>query len=486
MLSKNLSDNIAIAHNIFTIGKSFDYIERNLFFGENKAYLLALNGFTQTALLQRIISDLQNDAYMKDGTIEDYRAYVNAKIGYAQVEFVSDWNRIEKMVLSGTCLILFDGCTEGIILDTRAYPVRNTQEPDTEKVTRGAKDGFVENFLVNTTLIRRRIRSPKLTFQIHEIGSESKSDVVVAYIEGCADEQLVKKVSERLSQLQITGLTMGMKTLEELLIKKSLLHPLPSVHLTERPDVACAFLEEGYIVLIADNSPTAMILPASIFQFTQSPEDYYKSPLVGNYIRVMRFLCIIGSLLILPLLLLFGIHVPLPEAFSPIVTPGQGPIKLFILVMVIELALDLFRYSAAHTSDRFAGTISIVGGLIIGEIAIGLEWASKEALFYGAVTMLLSLAIPSLEFAEGVRMYRLFLSIVTGFGGLPGFIIGLILIIISVATTPTFTKTSYLWPLFPLKTGQLLPLLFRRATFHAQPIRGKNKQIKKKWKDMHK
>ncbi len=470
MLSTNLSENINTAREIFTIGKSFDYIERELYLGATPAYLLSLNGFTQTTVLQRIISDLQNESYTRDLQIKDYRTYVNAKIGYAQVEFVSDWERIVKMVLSGTCLILFEGSAEGILLDTRTYPTRGTQEPDTEKVTRGAKDGFVENFLVNTTLIRRRIRSPKLTFRINEVGTDSKSDVVIAYIKGCAEEELVKEVERKLQSLQVTGLTMGMKTLEELLVKKTFLHPLPSVHLTERPDVACSFLEEGHIVLIVDNSPTAMILPVSFFQFSQSPEDYYKSPLVGNYIRLIRFLCIAGSLLILPLLLLFGIHIPLPEAFSPLVTPGQGPVKLFVLIIVIEIALDLFRYSAAHTSDRFAGTVSIVGGLIIGEIAIGLEWASEEALFYGAVTMLLSLAIPSLEFAEGIRMFRLFLSFLTGFFGLPGFITGVLLIVVSVATTPTFPKTSYLWPLIPLRISLLWPLLFRRATYRAQPI----------------
>ncbi|MBE5880646.1 MAG: spore germination protein, partial [Lachnospiraceae bacterium] len=181
MLSTNLSENINTAREIFTIGKSFDYIERELYLGATPAYLLSLNGFTQTTVLQRIISDLQNESYTRDLQIKDYRTYVNAKIGYAQVEFVSDWERIVKMVLSGTCLILFEGSAEGILLDTRTYPTRGTQEPDTEKVTRGAKDGFVENFLVNTTLIRRRIRSPKLTFRINEVGTDSKSDVVIAY-----------------------------------------------------------------------------------------------------------------------------------------------------------------------------------------------------------------------------------------------------------------------------------------------------------------
>lgn len=479
MLSKNLEDNINYIRQIFTIGKSFDYIERRLLLGNKQAYLLALNGFTETDVLQRIISDLQNVSYSENEEITDYYNYVAGKIGYAQVEFVIEEKRLVKMLLSGTCLLLLDGFDEGILMDTRRYPGRNTQEPDTEKVTRGSKDGFVENFLVNTTLIRRRIRSPKLTFALREIGTESKTDVIIAYIEGCAQAELVHEVEQALSSLCVTDLTMGMKTLEELLIKKNFLHPLPSVHLTERPDVACSFLEEGHVVMIVDNSPMAMILPVSIFQFTQSPEDYYKSPLVGNYIRFIRFICILGSLLILPLLLLFGMHISLPEAFSTLISRERGPVALFVLVLIIEIALDLFRYSAAHTSDRFAGTISVVGGLIIGEIAISLEWASTDALFYGAVTMLLSLAIPSLEFAEGIRMYRLFLSILTGFGGLPGFVTGLILILISIATTPTFNATSYLWPLFPVRIHELFPLLFRRATCKAQPISKKQRNRNK-------
>ena len=194
MLSASLSENIATARELFTIGKSFDYIERDLFLGENRAYLLCINGFTQTVVLQRIISDLQNRSFTKDARIEDCARYVNSCIGYAQVEFVEEWDRIEKMVLSGTCLLLFEGSRKGILMDTRMYPVRNTEEPDTEKVTRGARDGFVENFLVNTTLIRRRIRSPRLTFSLHEVGSESKSDVVVAYIDGKADKNLVDDI----------------------------------------------------------------------------------------------------------------------------------------------------------------------------------------------------------------------------------------------------------------------------------------------------
>lgn len=211
------------------------------------------------------------------------------------------------------------------------------------------------------------------------------------------------------------------------------------------------------------------MLPCSIFQFTQSPEDYYKSPVVGNYIRLMRLFSLLASLLLLPLFLLFGAHVPLPEEFALVSTEGMTPVKLFIMVLVIELALDLFRYSTSHTSERFAGALSIVGGLIIGDVAIDLEWASLEVLFYGAATMLATLSIASLEMAEGIRIYRIFLVLCTGFFGLWGFGIGLAFVIISVITTPVFGKTSYFWPLVPFQWKALKTLLFRYPTVKAQP-----------------
>jgi len=480
MLSCVLEENIKKARQIFAIGESFDYIERNLFLGSTRAYLLTINGFAQTVVLQRIISDLQNCSFVKDDSIKNCRKYVNSCIGYAQVEFVSDWNRIERMLLSGTCLLLFDGCSEGIIMDTRAYPVRGTEEPDTEKVTRGAKDGFVENFLVNTTLIRRRIRNPRLTFSLQTVGTDSKSDVVIAYIGGKVKPELVNRLKEKISSLQVTSLTLGIKTLEELLAPRSFLHPLPGAHFTERPDVACSFLEEGYIVLLADNSPMAMILPCSVFQFLQSPEDYYKSPPVGNYIRLIRFGCAVLCLLLLPCLLLFGVHFRLPEAFDVLVTAEVPPLKLFILVLAMEVGLELFRYATSHTSDRFAGALSIVGGLIIGEVAIDLNWATPEILFYGAATMLVTLALPSLEFAEGLRIYRIFLCILTWLFGGAGLAAGLGLVMISAATTPTVLGTSYLWPLLPFHGKALVSLLWRRHTRNAQPIRNNGKpKIKK-------
>ncbi|MBE5884960.1 MAG: spore germination protein [Lachnospiraceae bacterium] len=468
MITTSIQDNITMARSLMSIKQSFDYIERELFFGKTKVYMLAINGFTQTEVLQHIVADVQSLSD-GEGKIQNLDNFIDCKLGFAQVSYVDDWEPLIKNLLSGQTILIVDGFAKAVSIDTRTYPLRSITEPDTEKVTRGAKDGFVENIIMNTALMRRRIRDPKLTFELHQVGEDSKTDVAIAYIKGKAEEKLIEEIRTKLDSIKVTSLTMGMQSLKELLIPRSYFHPLPSVLTTERPDVASSYLEEGYVLLVPDASPMVMVLPCSIFQFTQSPEDYYKSPVVGNYIRAMRLFSLLASLLLLPLFLLFGAYIPLPEQFSLVSTDGMTPIKLFVLVLIIEVTLDLFRYSTSHTSERFAGALSIVGGLIIGDVAVKLEWASPEVLFYGAATMLATLSIASLDMAEGLRIYRIFLVLCTGFFGLWGFAVGLAVILISVITTPTFGKTSYFWPLVPFQWKALKTLLFRYPTVKAQP-----------------
>ena len=471
-LTTSLKENIAAAHTLLPIGDSFDIITRELSLGDTPAYLLGINGMCKTDVLQRIFSDLQNPLYMRDNVVEQLQRYMSARIGYAQVQLESDWDNLLRQLLSGPVVLLVDGFDRALVLDVRSYPARGISEPDAEPVLRGARDGFVETMLFNANLIRRRIRSPRLTFRLCCVGSDSKTDVALAYVDDLADPGLVERISESLSGLKVSSLTMGAKSLEELLVKKRWYNPLPSMHLTERPDVACSYLMEGHVLLIVDNSPTVLILPCSIFQFTQSPDDYYSSPLVGSYFRLARFACILVSLILMPLYLLLTAYFPdISAQYHLLDSADAGPVTIFFYVLAVEFILDLFKYSAAHSTSRFSGSLSIVGGLIIGDIAVELNWASVEVLFYAAVTLLATLSLSGTEFADGLRLYRLFLILVTGLCGLWGFAIGLALVCLSVATTPTYGGYSYLWPLFPFNWQALKTLLLRYPTFRAQPSR---------------
>ena len=471
-LSNKLDENIQYLKKTLPIGTSFDLITRKLLLGETNAYFVGINGFCKTEILQRIFSDLQNPHFTEDVKIENLETYVQSKIGYAQVTLSDSWDTIIRNVLSGPSALFIDGFAQAILIDVRTYPTRGIAEPDLERVTRGSRDGFVETLLFNANLIRRRVRSPKLCFSMHSVGTDSKTDVSIAYLEDSVNGELLTKLSETIDNLQVTSLTMGAKSLEELLLPKRWWNPLPSIQITERPDVACSYLMEGHILVLVDNSPVVLILPCTIFQFTQSPEDYYNSPSVGTYFRLVRFLCIPVSLLLMPLFLLLTAFFPDFSSRWGLLSSGAiGPGRIIFYVFTVEFILDLFKYSSSLSSGKFSGSLSVVGGLIIGDIAVSLNWLSVEVLFYGAVALLASLSISSIEFSDALRVYRIVLTVATSFWGLPGFIISLILVLVSVATTPTFGGFSYFWPLFPFNKRALGRLLFRSSTPKAQPTK---------------
>ena len=469
LLSTCLSDNIAQLKKLLPMGKSFDLVTRELFFGNSPAFFITINGMCRTEVLQRIFSDLQNPEFMRNATIENIQDFIASKIGYAQVELSNDMNSILKQLLSGPSVLFIDGFSQAIIMDVRSYQTRSVEEPDTEHVTKGARDGFVETMLFNTNLIRRRIRSPRLTFELLTVGADSQTDVSIAYLDNLVEEDYIAQVRKALQNLKVSSLTMGSKSLEELLVPKSWFHPMPSLHSTERPDVASSYLAEGHVLVIVDNSPSVLILPCSLFQFTQSPADYYNAPLTGCYFRWIRFFCIPVSLFLLPTFYLISAYYPDIALQYRLLSKEVSWLELTIFIFAAEFLLDLFKYSSSHSSSRFSGSLSIVGGLIIGDIAIKLQWATEEILFYAAVTMLATLSLSSLELGEALRIYRLFLLIATTILGLWGFIGAFFLILLSIITTPTFARSGYLWPLIPFHWQALKTLLFRYPTFKAQP-----------------
>ncbi len=292
----------------------------------------------------------------------------------------------------------------------------------------------------------------------------------ILFLDGLAEEDLLLQIRKKLSGIDADSLTMGMKSLEELLLHKRWYHPLPAFFSTERPDVACSYLMEGYVLLMVDTTPAALILPCSLFQFTQSPEDYYKSTVVGTYIRIIRFICLFLSLFLFSVFLLLASNPGLlPESINLMPSGSIEPFRLFFYVLIAELILDLFKYSSSHAPGGFSGSLAIVGGLLIGNVAIELQWASTEVIFYAAATLLASLSLPNIDLSESIRVYRLFLTILTGLFHLPGFLIGLVLIGLSIFTTPVFAGKSYFWPLIPFNFSALKTLLIRYPTFMAQP-----------------
>lgn len=461
-LSRNLQENIAFFKSFFPIDKSFDFIGREIDIGEKKAYLMFIDGFAKDEIMLRVLEDLQ--AVKQSDDIRGIKDLINKKIAYIEVSTFLDIEAMTNAVLAGAEILIVDGEEEGIIIDAREYPVRSPEESQVEKVTRGSRDGLVETIVFNTALIRRRIRDPKLMFEIKNVGKRSRTDVAIGYIDDLVDKDLLDTIMRKIDDIEVPSLIMAEKTLEELILKKKWYNPLPQVRFTERPDVVAAHLLEGHVAIIVDTSPSVMLLPSTIFYFSQYAEDYYQNPLVGTFTRFMRFLAILTALFLTPCWLLLAENVEkLPQFLSFIGAKEEAAFGLLIQFLLLELGIEFLKISSLHTPQNLGASFGIIGGLIVGELAIKVGVFSVETIFYTAVTAIATFCIPNVEFASAIRVFRLLLLIFAGLLGKWGFFAAIIIIcLISYNTSTLDKKRRYTWPLVPFSGKALINVLFRR------------------------
>ncbi len=460
-LSSNLNETIQSVKTELAIDKSFDIVGRDITVGSKNAYLVFIDGFAKDQILLFILERLQN-LKEEEISVDTIKKLIQTDIAYIEVDTFNSLEPMKTSVLSGGAALFIDGQNEGILLDVREYPVRGPQEPDLEKVTRGARDGLVETIIFNTTLIRRRIRDPELIFELKTVGSQSKTDVAVGYIDNVVDHKLLDELKRKLDEIDINALVMAEKTLEELLIKKKWYNPLPQVRFTERPDVVAAHLLEGHIAIIVDTSPSVMLLPVTIFHFTQHAEDYYQNPLVGTYLRWIRFFAMFLAFIISPLWLLLVYNQSALPSWLAFIGPKKiGHIPLFIQFILLEFGLDFLRTASIHTPNTLSTSLGIIGGLILSELAVKVGWFVPETILYMAIAGIGTFSSPSIEFGMAIRIFRLFLIISTGLFKTIGFFVGLIIVLAIICTTKAFGNQSYLWPLIPFDKKSLWKYVFK-------------------------
>lgn len=463
VLSSDLNQNINMLQQYLPIKRSFDVIGRELTIGQaTNAYLVFIDGFAKDDIMLWILQVLQSlsESDLNNNVIQ---TMMKKKIGYIEVESFTDIEQMKSLILAGAVGLIVDGQSEGLIIDAREYPVRSPEEPELEKVSRGSRDGLVETIIFNTALIRRRLRDPNLIFEIKTVGKRSKTDVVIAYLDDLTDKKLLSEIQNKIDEIDVGALVMAEKTLEELLIKKHWYNPLPQVKFTERPDVVAAHLMEGHIAIIVDTSPSIMLLPVTMFHFTQHAEDYYQNILVGSYYRWVRFLGMISALLLPTIwLLLVQNKEILPEFLQLLGPKDEYTIPLFIQLLLLEFGLDILRLSSIHTPSALNTSLGIIGGLILSDLAVKVGIFVPETVLYIALAAVGTFATPSLEFALAIRVFRLFSLIMTGLLGIWGFAGSFIVIFIILFTSRSFKNGKrYTWPLFPFRWKPLAHILFR-------------------------
>lgn len=458
-VEKNIDETQKILEDKLGFGKSFDVGQREIVVIERRIQLYYITGLVDSELVVDLMTQLLLLNSLPHPN-DDVFQTIHNRLVHQQVTVTDKVNDICTSVLSGLVAIIVDKETQAFVVDVRSYPGRGPSEPDTEKTVRGSRDGYTENIIVNTALTRRRIRTGKLRNIILKVGDQSKTDVVLMYIEGIADQGMVDDVKHRIEQVKVDGLTMTDKELEEF-ITGQVYNPYPLVRYTERPDVVAAHLYQGMIAIIVDTSPSVMIGPVTLFDHLTSVEEYRQTPAVGTFLRLIRYAGIIVSVFLMPTWLLFVLHPEyLPDFLNFIGPQEEGNIPIVLQVISGEIGMEFLRLASIHTPTAISSALGIVSAILIGQVAVDVGLFGPEILFYVAIGALGAFVTPSYELGLANKMFKLFIIVGTALLGLWGYIGTIVIGFIFLATMKSFGK-PYLYPLIPFNFKALLKSVIR-------------------------
>jgi stage V sporulation protein AF len=458
-VSRNMQDNIAYLQQRLGVGKSFDVIQLDVEYAGRAMSFFMIDGFVKDDILHylmRRLSFLEKEELQ----IRPLEQLLKTYIPYVELSKTNDLEEAVNMVLAGPTALVVDGVDYIILIDARTYPVRGPQEPDNERVVRGARDGFVETLVFNTALIRRRVRDPSLRMEYLQVARRSKTDICICYIEEIADPELVGRVKQSIAKIDTDGLVMAEKTVEEFISGRHW-NPYPVVRYTERPDTAAEHLYEGHVLVIVDGSPSVLITPATFWHHLQHAEEYRNKPIVGAYLRLVRFLAVWASIFLLPLWYLMMTEPQLlPSPLSFLAKAKLGDIPLFAQIMMIEIGLDMLRMAAIHTPSSLGTALGLIAALMIGGIAVEVGLFSNEVILYFSIAAIGTFATPSYELGLANRLVRIGLLVLSGVFDLYGYVVGIAVWVIVLARMNSF-GVPYLWPFIPFSYRAMRDVLIR-------------------------
>lgn len=461
--TENYGENLHAVNTLLRTGENFDIIVKRILLGGKKATLFCIDGFVKDVMLEKMLEYFTKLTEKQMNEATDAQSLVDKYITYIEADTAEDVDAFVTLILTGAVGIIIEGYSKAIIVDSRTYPARDVQEPESDKVLRGSHEGFVETIIFNTALIRRKIRNPNLTMRSFQVGNSSKTDIVISYLEDKVDKKLLKKVVERLNSIDVESLSMSHESLKECLVPSQPFNPFPKFRYTERPDAAAACIFDGNIILLTDGSPTAIILPTGIFDFVQDINDFYFSPFVGSFLRLVRSTVFILTLFLVPTWYLYTVyHESLPGHFKFMLIEEPNSVPIIVQLLIVEFVIDTLRLASLNTPNALSNSFSVVGALVLGEFAVRSGWFVSEVVLFMAFVAIANFTQPSYELGYAIKISRTFILILCAFFKIWGLIIGALIVFAVIATTKTISGYTYLYPLIPFNKEALKSLIYRR------------------------
>ena len=463
--SQNLADNMDYLHKKLNVASNFDVVYRVIHVGGRDGCLYFIDGFTKDDTILRI---LQGFSSLKaEDMPQDVHEFSKEYLPYGEIGLVKDSEQMIVQLLSGISCLFIDGYDKCLTIDCRTYPARSVSEPDKDKVMRGSRDGFVETLVFNTALIRRRIRDPKLTMEIMSAGESSHTDIALCYMEDRVDRELLGTIRDRIRRLVVDALTMNQESLAECIFPHKWYNPFPKFKFSERPDTAAASILEGNIIVLVDNSPSAMILPSSVFDIIEEADDYYFPPITGTYLRLSRMAISTLSLIVTPTWLLFMQNPELiPDWLAFIRLSDPYNVPLIWQLLILEFAIDGLRLAAVNTPNMLTTPLSVIAGIVLGEYAVKSGWFNSETMLYMAFVTIANYSQASFELGYAMKFMRILILVLTALFNIWGYILGMALTVCAIIFNKTIAGKSYIYPLIPFHFSELKKRFLRGRLPH--------------------
>ena len=435
--------NVDYMNQMLPVEDSFDIVQRDIQIGGKDATFYFIDGFTKDESMLKIMDSFFN--IKEEDMPKDAAAFATTCIPYVEVDVIGDFDQIFRNLLSGVTCLFIDGYQACLAIDCRTYPARSVDEPDKDKSLRGSRDGFVETIVFNTALMRRRIRDRHLVMKMLEVGESSRTDVALCYMDDRVDQELLKNLNYRIRDIKVDDLRMNQQSLAECLFKRKWYNPFPKFKFTERPDTAAACLLEGKVVILVDNSPSAMILPTSILDIIEEANDYYFPTLTGMYLKISRALITFLTIFLTPVFLLFMQNLSwLPKIFAFVAVKDTVNIPLIFQLLMLEVAIDGLRLAALNTPSMLSTPLSVIAGLVMGEFSVKSGWFNAEVMLYMAFVAVANYTQPNFELGYALKFMRLELLVLSAVFNWIGFLAGTVIVICSICFNKTLSGRSYL------------------------------------------
>lgn len=451
-----------------------DIIMRRFAIGEKSdiwVFLIYTDNIADRGVINdAIMTNLMNRA---DITSSDLKCMLkrlqDEAISIGELSEVTKFEDLLTSVLLGDTVLLMDGNPYGLTASTKGWPTRGVPTAETEVVVEGPKDAFSESVSTNVVLVRRRIRDTRLKVKRSRIGVRSKSDTALLYIEDIVRKDILEEVQKRIQNIDVDGiLDSGML---QQFIEKDWLSPFPQMQLTERPDKTAAALLEGRVVLVVDNSPFVLLMPATLNVFFHSAEDYYDRWEIMSFMRVIRYIAAVAAVALPGLYIALTVYHPamIPTALALKIAGARMDIPFpgVVEILIMEIAFELLREAGIRLPAPVSSTIGIVGGIIIGQAAVEAGIVGPVVVIVGALTGICTFVIPNSSLVSGLRISKYLVIILSAILGLYGFWLAMILLLVHLAGMSSF-GIPYLYPFCSGSVNgysDLKDSLFRAPTF---------------------